>query len=88
MTVHDFSFRAHAGAFDQHINDSIPGLDTLRAATVTLSRDFVQMGTRVVDIGCSTGVVLQSVRDANEPSRRSRPLHRHRHGAQIPRAMA
>ncbi len=68
MTVVDFSFAAHADAFDDHIRQSIPGLDVLRSMVVNLSRHFVQPGTTVLDIGCSTGSVLGAVRDANQAS--------------------
>jgi tRNA (cmo5U34)-methyltransferase len=65
--IHDFSFAEHAGGFDQHIQDSIRGLDDLRDDCVAFSRYRVQSGTTVVDIGCSTGALLRSIRDANEP---------------------
>jgi tRNA (cmo5U34)-methyltransferase len=67
--IRDFSFAAHARDFDQHIRDSIRGLDDLRTDCVRLSRYFVQSGTTVVDIGCSSGTLLRHSRDANEPSR-------------------
>jgi tRNA (cmo5U34)-methyltransferase len=67
--IRDFSFAAHAPDFDQHIRDSIRGLDCLHADCVDLSRYFVQSGTMVVDIGCSTGMLLRRTRDANEPNR-------------------
>jgi tRNA (cmo5U34)-methyltransferase len=69
--LRDFSFAEHAGGFDQHIQDSIRGLDDLRDDCVAFSRYHVQSGTMVVDIGCSTGALLRSIRDANEPSRPS-----------------
>jgi tRNA (cmo5U34)-methyltransferase len=61
----DFDFADHATGFDEHIRHSIPGLDVLRNMVVDLSRTFVQSGTKVLDIGCSTGAVLAAVRDAN-----------------------
>jgi tRNA (cmo5U34)-methyltransferase len=67
--IHDFSFAAHAPAFDRHIRDSIRGLDDLHSDCIAFSRYFVQSGTTVVDIGCSTGSLLRTIRDANEPSR-------------------
>jgi tRNA (cmo5U34)-methyltransferase len=71
VSVIDFSFAAHARGFDQHIQESIPGLEILRAMSAEFSRYFVQNETKVVDIGCSTGALLRSIRDKNEPSRRS-----------------
>jgi tRNA (cmo5U34)-methyltransferase len=55
MTARDFSFADHASRFDQHIRSSIPGLGELDSKCVALGRRFVQDGTEVVDIGCSTG---------------------------------
>jgi tRNA (cmo5U34)-methyltransferase len=69
MTVLDFSFAAHALDFDQHIRDSIAGLDILDARCISRSRYYVQNGTTVVDVGCSTGLVLRSIRDANQAAR-------------------
>lgn len=67
----DFSFAEHAHDLDQHIRDSIPGRQELLDMCVRVSRRFVQSETTVVDIGCSTGAVLRSIRDENEPSRPS-----------------
>ena len=66
----DFSFGDHAPKFDFHIRSSIPGYkDGLLPACVGLSRRFVQPGTQVMDIGCSTGHLLASVRRANQAAR-------------------
>ena len=70
MTVHDF-FAKHAREFDRHIHDSIRRYDDLRRDCVRFSRDYVQKGTAVVDIGCSEGTLLRSIRDENQPSRPS-----------------
>jgi tRNA (cmo5U34)-methyltransferase len=69
--VRDFPFDEYARDFDRHIQDSIRGLDDLRDDCVAFSRYHVQSGTTVIDIGCSTGALLRSIRDANEPSRPS-----------------
>jgi tRNA (cmo5U34)-methyltransferase len=71
VTVLDFSFAAHARGFDQHISTSIPGLEDLRTKCVGLSRRYVQNGSIVVDIGCSTGALLRSFRNENQPARPS-----------------
>lgn len=68
--VADFSFREHAPHFDAHIGASIPSYDRLLKQCVMLSHRFVQNGTRVVDIGCSTGALISSVRDAVRDCRR------------------
>jgi tRNA (cmo5U34)-methyltransferase len=69
MTVVDFSFQDHAKDFDDHIRASIPGLDLLRSTCVRLSRRFVQTGTNVMDVGCSTGRLLATVREYNQSAR-------------------
>jgi tRNA (cmo5U34)-methyltransferase len=69
MSFQQFSFADHAPNFDGHIRASIRGLDDLRDEVVNVSRYHVQSGTFVVDIGCSEGTVLRSVRDANRATR-------------------
>jgi tRNA (cmo5U34)-methyltransferase len=71
MAVVDFSFDEYATEFDAHISASIPGYDRFNWWVEGLSRRFVQSGTRVVDLGCSTGAMLCRVRDANRQSRQS-----------------
>ena len=41
----------------------------LAADRISLTRRFVQPGTRVIDIGCSTGHLLASIRRANQAAR-------------------
>jgi tRNA (cmo5U34)-methyltransferase len=66
----DFSFREHVPKFDSHIRASIPGYkDGLLPTCIGLSSRFVQSDTRVVDVGCSTGHLLTSIRRANRASR-------------------
>src|SRR5690349_1645393 len=67
----DFNFGDHSESFDDHIRQSIPGLDVLRSMVVDLSRTFVQPDTTVLDIGCSTGSALEAVRNANNRARAS-----------------
>ncbi len=62
----EFSFGALAGEFDRHIASSIRGYDQLREDCVALSQYFIQKNSRVVDIGCSSGELLRSVRDYNQ----------------------
>jgi tRNA (cmo5U34)-methyltransferase len=71
MTILDFSFADHAAEFDAHITASIPGYEDLCWWCSALSRSFVQNGTRVVDVGCTTGRLLHHIREANQPSRPS-----------------
>jgi tRNA (cmo5U34)-methyltransferase len=66
----DFSFAEHAPAFQSHIGSSIPAYkDGLLPACVSLSRRFAQPGTQVLDIGCSTGHLLASIRRENQVAR-------------------
>ena len=66
--VKDFSFAHHAAKFRSHIGSSIPGYKTeLVPASIRLSRRFVQRGTTVLDIGCSTGHTLASIRRPTRP---------------------
>jgi tRNA (cmo5U34)-methyltransferase len=69
MNVRDFSFGEHAAGFDEHIEASIPGYLDLRDLICSVSPEFIQPGTGVVDIGCSTGAVLRRVRDENQGRR-------------------
>ena len=70
MTTQDFSFADHASTFDEHINASIPGYDQLVEKCVGLSRRFVQNHTSVVDLGCTTGKLLERLSNQNHPSRK------------------
>jgi len=66
----DFSFAFHAHKFRNHISSSIPGYkDGLIPTCVSLSRRFIQPGTTVIDVGCSTGHTLASIRKANQKAR-------------------
>jgi tRNA (cmo5U34)-methyltransferase len=64
--VRSFSFAEHVADFGEHIEASIPDLEGLRTRFTGLSRYFVQDGTTVVDVGCSTGTLLARIRRANE----------------------
>jgi tRNA (cmo5U34)-methyltransferase len=66
----DFSFGDHALGFDSHIRSSIPSYkDGLLPTCIGLSRRFVQLDTKVIDVGCSTGHLLASIRKVNSASR-------------------
>ena len=69
MNVVDFSFQDHAKDFDDHIERSIPCYHELVQTCVRLSRRFVQPGTTVVDVGCSTGHLLASIQESNKVAR-------------------
>lgn len=62
----EFSFGNVAPQFDDHISQSIRGYQNLRTDCVGLSQYFIQANTKVLDIGCSSGEFLRSVRDFNQ----------------------
>ncbi len=62
----DFTFAHRKEGFDEHINWSIRGYSDLLEDVVSFSRYFVENGTNVVDIGCSTGKVTKAVMEYNE----------------------
>jgi tRNA (cmo5U34)-methyltransferase len=67
----DFSFALHARGFLKHIYASVPDhKDGLIPTCVGLSRRFAQRSTTVLDVGCSTGHVLASIRKANQATGR------------------
>jgi tRNA (cmo5U34)-methyltransferase len=47
--------------FDEHIKLSIPNYDILAESIVNLSRYFTIDGTAVIDLGCSTGRILEAI---------------------------
>lgn len=49
--------------FDEHINNSIFGYSTLNDSIVKMSDYFIEDNTNVYDIGCSTGSLLQRLKD-------------------------
>jgi tRNA (cmo5U34)-methyltransferase len=65
----DFSFADYAWEFDSHIRASIPGYMELVRDCVNLSPRYVQPGTTVMDLGCSTGHLLAAVRRINRVGR-------------------
>ena len=53
---YDFTFLSQREeGFDDHIEHSIRGYTNLLDDIVSLSRNFVEDETNVIDIGCSTG---------------------------------
>src|SRR5271169_4971088 len=60
-----FSFARFAEGFDEHIRRSIRGYVDLLWDCVALSEYFVEDGTVVFDVGCSTGTFLREVSRKN-----------------------
>jgi tRNA (cmo5U34)-methyltransferase len=61
MTSSEFSFDTIEN-FDEHIDSSIPEYSRLADAIVSMSEFFTRPGTTVVDLGCSTGKLLERIR--------------------------
>ncbi len=59
----DFTFAHREEGFDEHIEKSIRGYSQLIEDVVSLSRYFVERGTSVIDIGCSTGKMTKALID-------------------------
>ena len=65
MKVADFTFAHREEGFDEHIDWSIRGYSNLLEDVITFSRYFVENGTTVVDVGCSTGKVTKRMIEQN-----------------------
>ena len=55
-----FSFDS-IGNFDEHIEKSIPNYDLLFKSILRISDYFREDGTRIYDLGCSTGKLLKAI---------------------------
>ena len=62
----DFTFAHREEGFDTHIEKSIRGYSDLHNDVVKLSRFFVENGSTVIDLGCSTGKTLASMYNQNK----------------------
>ena len=62
----DFTFAHREEGFDDHIEQSIRGYGNLLEDVISMSRYFVEDGTNVYDIGCSTGKLTQRMLEANQ----------------------
>lgn len=62
----DFTFAHREEGFDNHIDKSIRGYSNLMDDVIGLSRYFIEDGTNVYDLGCSTGKMTQRMIEANQ----------------------
>ena len=62
----DFTFAHRDEGFDLHIDKSIRGYQDMLKDVVSFSRYFVEDGTYVLDIGCSTGKLTDRIIKANK----------------------
>ena len=63
---YDFTFAQREEGFDDHIEHSIRGYTNLLDDIISLSRNFVEDETNVVDIGCSTGKLTEAFVKGNQ----------------------
>lgn len=62
----DFTFAHREEGFDEHIETSIRGYSNLLDDVIDLSRYYVEDGTNIFDIGCSTGKLTERMLDSNQ----------------------
>jgi tRNA (cmo5U34)-methyltransferase len=62
QSKHNFSFGTITN-FDAHIDESIPHYSTMNNNIVSMSDYFIDEGTNVYDIGCSTGKLLRRLKE-------------------------
>jgi tRNA (cmo5U34)-methyltransferase len=66
-SVADFDFgESTAAVFDDMLDRSIPEYRELQRMIGELAATFAEPGTRVYDLGCSTGITLETLADAIE----------------------
>lgn len=64
-SIGDFDFgEATAAVFDDMLDRSIPEYRELQRMIGELAASFAEPGTRVYDLGCSTGITLETLEDA------------------------
>ena len=61
-----FTFATSEEGFDTHIDQSVRGYSNLWNDVLKFSEYFVEDGTCVVDIGCSTGKLLKTMKEQND----------------------
>jgi len=61
MSKFDFNKFTEEGSFDKHINLSIPNYSWLIEEVKQYAKYFIDEGTNVIDIGCSSGRFLKEI---------------------------
>ena len=61
-----FTFATSEEGFDTHIDQSVRGYSNLWTDVLKFSEYFVEDGTCVIDIGCSTGKLLKAMKEQND----------------------
>ena len=54
------------GVFDEHVNNSVPLYKLFHENIVNMSVYFTQLNTNIIDIGTSTGVLLNKLYEINK----------------------
>ena len=59
MKISDFKFdNKVASAFDDMISRSVPFYTESQDTAVRLAKEYVQLDSKIIDVGCSTGTTL------------------------------
>jgi tRNA (cmo5U34)-methyltransferase len=67
--IGDFKFdRSVAGVFDDMVTRSVPFYGEIQRMIVEIARDFALPGTRIYDLGCSTGTTFANLHSHLDPS--------------------
>ena len=61
-----FTFATAEEGFESHIDQSVRGYSNLWTDVLKFSEYFVEDGTTIVDIGCSTGKLLKAMKAQND----------------------
>ncbi len=61
-----FEFSSRSEGFDNHISHSIQNYNMLWDTTAKISQYFVENGTNMYDLGCSTGKLVKSLSNNNK----------------------
>ena len=75
--VSDFNFgKKTAEVFDDMLDRSIPLYRELQRMLKEIAADFAENGSCVYDLGCSTGITLESLRDGISAGKEGEPDRR------------
>lgn len=59
--MNKFTFAQRPEGFDTHIENSIRGYSNLIDDVISISDYFIEDNTKMIDIGCSTGLMLKTI---------------------------
>lgn len=62
MKKHDWAFdETIVNDFDEHVRQSVPLYEIFHKSLIDLSRFFIRKGTKIIDVGTSTGFFIKSL---------------------------